>query len=134
MSDKMLYIVRGLPGSGKSTLATKLAQSLNAPHFEEDMWLYNESGEYLWTPERMAKAVDGCRTSCEIRMQAAFKSIVVSNVFEEESQLRPYQYLADYFGYDVTYLVVENRRGGQNIHNVPDEALEQMRSDFQVRL
>lgn len=133
--DKMLYIVRGLPGSGKSTLARTLAAEMNAPHFEEDMWLHEDNGDYLWTPERMERAVEMCKYSCEIMMQGGyFKSIVVSNVFEDEDQLAPYQTMADRCGYNVTYIVVENRRGGVNIHNVPDEALEQMRSDFQVRL
>lgn len=134
MSGKMLYIVRGLPGSGKSTLAKTLAESLNAPHYEEDMWLYDKAGVYKWTPERFEKAVAASRFACCNAMFANTPAIVVSNVFEKDEFLVPYQEHADHFGYQVTYIVVENRRGGVNIHNVPDEALELMRSDFQVRL
>lgn len=132
MSDKMLYIVRGLPGSGKSTLAATLAKSLSAPHFEEDMFLYKD-GVYLWTPSRMENAVELCLRYCEMELVRG-APVVISNVFEDERMLEPYQAIADRFGYSVTYMVVENRRGGQNIHNVPDEAFEQMRADFQVRL
>lgn len=133
MSDKMLYIVRGLPGSGKSTLAQTMAAAMNAPHFEEDMWLY-DNGVYSWTPVRMIKAVAACAWACFNEMHAARPSIVVSNVFEEERMLEPYKRYAEQFGYNVTYIIVENRRSGVNIHNVSDEALEQMRADFQVRL
>ncbi|MNB97593.1 hypothetical protein D3C75_448240 [compost metagenome] len=132
--DKMLYIVRGLPGSGKSTLAHTLAESLNAPHVEEDMWLYNTNGTYQWTEDRMRNAITQCIRKCEDHMFVHYPYIVVSNVFEDGQQLEPYRALADEHGYNITYLVVENRRGGINIHNVPNEALCEMRAKFEVSL
>lgn len=134
MSKKMLYIVRGLPGSGKSTLAVTLAGSLHAPHYEEDTYLHDRQGNYLWTEKRMNDSIEICISECRKAMQRANQVIVVSNVFEKNEMLNPYQELADQYGYHVTYMIVENRRGGVNIHNVPDEALEQMRADFEVRL
>lgn len=133
--DKMLYIVRGLPGSGKSTLARTLSEELNAPHYEEDMWLYHENGDYEWSPLRMDRAVKLCQYSCEKLMnEGHFRNIVISNVFGDADQLAPYQRMADRHGYDVTYIVVENRRGGMNIHNVPNDALDEMRENFEVSL
>lgn len=134
MSDKMLYIVRGLPGSGKSTLAATLAKSLSAPHLEEDIYLHDRKGEYLWTEKKFLDAIEICLSACQKQMKRGRTNIVVSNVFEMNNMLEPYQKLADGYGYKVTYIVVENRRGGVNIHNVSDEALDQMRADFQVRL
>lgn len=134
MSDKMLYVVRGLPGSGKSTLAKTLATALNAPHLEEDVYLHDRQGNYLWTEKKFNDAIEVCLNACRKQMKRACGKIVVSNVFEMNHMLDPYQKLADEYGYNVTYMVVENRRGGVNIHNVPNEALNQMRADFEVRL
>lgn len=134
MQKPMLYLVRGLPGSGKSTLAATLATALRAPHFEHDAYLYTKEGEYLWTEGRMAYAYRACKRDTEQKMSLAFPAIVVSNVFPTAKSLKNYRKLAEQYGYDVTYLVVENRRGGMNIHNVPDEALAGMRASFQVEL
>lgn len=129
---KNLYIIRGLPGSGKSTFAASLAAALGASHFEEDTYLTNRDGSYQWTPERFARAIEVCRMDTLKTLEMARPNIVVSNVFEDAGQLAPYQAYADLHGYRVTYLVAENRRGGVNIHNVPEDALVEMRELFEV--
>lgn len=129
-----LYLVRGLPGSGKSTFAATLSGALRAPHFEHDMYLYTPEGEYLWTEERMAYAWRQCLRDTEQKMSLEFPAIIVSNVFPNGKAMRPYRKLADSYGYNITYVVVENRRGGVNVHDVPEEALAHMRSIFQVTL
>lgn len=130
----MLYLVRGLPGSGKSTLAATLATALRAPHFEHDAYLYTPEGEYLWTEGRMAYAYRACLRDTEQKMSIASPAIVVSNVFPTAKSLKNYKKLAEQYGYGVTYVVVENRRGGQNIHSVPEDVLDSMRAAFQVEL
>lgn len=81
----------------------------------------------------MAYAYRACLRDTEAAMEKG-DAVVVSNVFPTARSLKNYKKLAGQYGYDVTYLVVENRRGGMNIHNVPDEALAGMRSSFQVEL
>lgn len=48
---KELFLVRGAPGAGKSTFAKTLAMrpdvpGFSYPHFENDMYIYNDEGEY----------------------------------------------------------------------------------------
>jgi predicted kinase len=129
----MLYLVRGLPGSGKSTFAQELAGGLDCNHFEHDKYLYTDEGEYLWTEKRMAYAYRQCLRDTEETM-ADGEPVVVSNVFPTSKSLKNYRKLAEKYGYRVTYIVVENRRGGTNIHDVPQEALDNMREAFQVSL
>lgn len=128
-----LYLIRGLPGSGKSTLAKELASALGVKHFEHDAYLYTPEGEYKWTESRMAYAYHACLRDTEAAMQTE-DDVVVSNVFPTAASLRNYRKLAEKYGYAVAYIVVENRRGGVNIHDVPQEALDGMRASFQVKL
>ena len=128
-----LYLIRGLPGSGKSTFAATLARTLDCDHWEHDKYLYTEEGEYLWTEKRMAYAYRQCLRDTEETMERQ-EPVVVSNVFPTAKSLKNYRKLAEKYGYQVTYIVVENRRGGTNIHDVPQEALDNMREAFQVSL
>lgn len=128
-----LYLIRGLPGSGKSTFAETLADGIHAQHFEHDAYLYTDEGEYVWTEGRMAWAYRQCLRDTEAAMTQGLP-VVVSNVFPTSKSLKNYRKLAEKYGYQVTYVVVENRRGGQNIHDVPEEALKGMREAFQVSL
>lgn len=128
-----LYLIRGLPGSGKSTFAQELSEGLDCNHFEHDKYLYTEEGEYLWTEARMAYAYRQCLRDTEATMVDG-EPVVVSNVFPTARSLKNYRKLAEKYGYRVSYIVVENRRGGVNIHNVPQEALDDMRKAFQVSI
>lgn len=128
-----LYLIRGLPGSGKSTFAQTLADAMDCNHYEHDQYLYTEEGEYLWTEGRMAYAYRQCLRDTEATMSQG-EPVVVSNVFPAPKSLKNYRKLAEKYGYRVTYVVVENRRGGVNVHNVPEEALAGMRKSFQVEL
>ena len=128
-----LYLIRGLPGSGKSTFAAELAQSLGCDHLEHDQYLYTEEGEYLWTERRMRYAYMACLRDTEATMERK-EPVVVSNVFPVARSMKRYKALAEKYGYRVTYIVVENRRGGVNIHNVPQESLDNMREAFQISI
>lgn len=129
---KELFLVRGAPGAGKSTFAKTLAMrpdvpGFSYPHFENDMYIYNDGGEYEWTPERAREAARKCLHATEVAMKSENNRIVVSNTFNAEWQLEPYMNLAAKYGYRVTVLVVENRHGGKNIHNVDDEIVDSMK-------
>ena len=111
-----------------------MARALGAPHYEHDAYLYTPEGEYLWTEGRMAYAYRACKRDTECAMNEREDNIVVSNVFPTARSLKNYKKLAEEYGYGVTYIVVENRRGGQNVHDVPDDVLISMRNAFQVEL
>ena len=48
--------------------------------------------------------------------------------------MKPYYELAEKYGYRVYSIVVENRHGVKNVHNVPDEAIDKMRKRFEIKL
>lgn len=117
-----LFIIRGVSGSGKSTLVQEALYNL--PHFEADMYFRN-NGEYVFDPSKLKKAHEWCLNqveNCMIdKMNFDECDIVVSNTFTTEWEMKPYIDLADKYGYTVFTIVVENRHGNKDIHNVPDE-------------
>ena len=48
--------------------------------------------------------------------------------------MKPYFNLAKKYGYKVFTIVVENRHGGQNQHNVPQEVIDRMVDRFEIKL
>ena len=127
--NKNLYLLRGLPGSGKSTMANML----NATCFEADMYFMRD-GEYRFDHTKLKMAHKWCQDSVEDCMNLRYERIAVSNTFTQEWEMQAYYDLAKKHGYTVFSIIVENRHGGQNIHNVPDESIERMRARFETKL
>lgn len=131
---KTLYIVRGLPGSGKSTFA----KSIGGIHIEADQF-FMENGKYNFDITKIKLAHKYCQNQTEAWMktdgvQVDNTNIVVSNTFTQEWEMEPYFKIAEDFGYRVFTIIVENRHGGKNIHDVPEDKLEQMKNRFEVKL
>ena len=132
--EKVLYIVRGVPGSGKSTFA----KSLGGTHFEADMF-FMKDGEYKLDMLKIKEAHKWCQDSVNTAMilnnTAGLNStIVVSNTFTQEWEIKPYFEMAELHGYKVFSIIIENRHGGVNEHDVPEEALSSMKNRFEVKL
>lgn len=147
---KSLFLVRGLPSAGKSTLAEELSEGGKYPILSADMFFEDAVGNYNWNPTQLKDAHGWCLSSTEIIMTTYKESvqtgkgyfrkfedgdkIFVANTFTTESELQPYYDLAAKYGYTVFSIIVENRHGGKNTHNVPETTIEKMRNRFNVKL
>lgn len=135
---KKLYIVRGVPGSGKSTLALNLVGS-DFLVCEADKY-FMVDGEYRFDASKLKDAHESCRNLVETYMKDSlmndqfYREIAVSNTFTQEWEMQPYFDLAKQYGYMVFSIIVENRHGGSNQHNVPAEAIQRMKDRFNVKL
>ena len=129
--EKNLYIVRGLPGSGKSTFARSIAKSYQI--FEADQF-FMKKGEYNFDPTKLKEAHNECQVKCAERMRNQFSKIVVANTFTQEWEMEPYFIMAERYNYRTHCVIVENRHGNKNIHNVPDEKISQMTKRFEIKL
>jgi predicted kinase len=127
---KTLYIVRGLPGSGKSTFA----QTLECPVFEADMFFVNSQGVYNFDFTRIKDAHAWCQEMVEDHMFNQHEKIAVSNTFTQEWEMEPYYALAKQWNYKVFSIIVENRHGGVNEHNCPEETIQKMKDRFEIKL
>lgn len=132
--EKILFIVRGLPGSGKSTFA----KTLGGTHFETDNF-FMVDGEYKFDVTKLKVAHEWCQNSVNTAMILNIttdlnSTIVVSNTFTQEWEMKPYFDMAETYGYRVFSLIVENRHGGINQHGVPQDKLEIMKNRFETKL
>lgn len=129
--EKILVICRGICGAGKSTFA----KTLGGQHYEADMYFIDPTtGEYKFDGTKIKNAHAWCLDRVKTDMAAARDKIVVSNTFTQEWEMEPYFELAKEYGYKVFSIVVENRHGNTNEHNVPEDKIEQMKNRFSIKL
>jgi len=126
---KELFLLRGVPGAGKSTLA----KSLGGIHIESDMF-FMDGDEYKFDPSKLKDAHAWCQSAVNVWMKNSIPKIVVSNTFTQEWEIQPYFDLVEKYDYRVYSLIVENRHGNKDVHNVPEEKLVQMKNRFEVKL
>lgn len=141
-----LLLVRGIPGAGKSTLAKKLTGGSGSDFFEADQYFVDKEGNYNFDANKLPQAHNRCREEVEFAMRKGHRgfsgihrpnplqTIVVSNTFTTEREMKPYYELAKIYNYRVTSIIVENRHEGQSIHNVPEEVIEKMKNRFHIKL
>ena len=132
---KILYLLRDLPGSSKSTLA----KQLGGTHFETDNYFLDDNKNYKFDGSKLREAHQWCQDLVSDAMLLNHTTghndtIVVSNTFTKEWEMKPYIDMAKDWEYRVFSIIVENRHGGVNQHGVPDEKLQQMKDRFEISL
>jgi len=132
---KKIFLLRGLPGSGKSTLA----EQLGGTHFETDKYFVSEDGTYTFDGSKLKEAHQWCQDQVDNAMllnhtSGLNETIVVSNTFTQEWEMKSYLDMAKTWDYMVFSIIVENRHGGVNQHGVPEEKLQQMADRFETKL
>ena len=138
--EKVLYIVRGIPGSGKSTLAKRLVGEDFLVCEADKYFINEENGKYEFDISKIRDAHKWCQNLVETYMRdnlindQYYPEIAVSNTFTQEWEMEPYFELAKKYGYKVFCVVVENRHGGKNQHDVPEEKIELMKERFEIKL
>ena len=129
--EKILYIVRGIPVSVKSTFA----KTLGGQHYEADIYFIDPTtGEYKFDGTKIKNAHAWCLDRAKTDMAVAREKIVVSNTFTQEWEMEPYFELAKEYEYKVFSVIIENRHGNTNEHNVPEDKIEQMKNRFNIKL
>jgi predicted kinase len=132
-----LILLRGVPGSGKTTLGNVILftnQSNIQDVLSADNFFINEKEEYVFDFSKLKEAHNDCQVKCAERMRNQFSKIVVANTFTQEWEMEQYFIMAERYNYRIHTVFVENRHGNKNVHNVPDEKIEQMVKRFNVKL
>ena len=129
MKTKELFLIRGICGAGKSTLA----KSLGGKHVEADMF-FEKDGVYKFDATKIKEAHSWCQNMVGEWMSEDEERIVVSNTFTQKWEIQWYYDWAKKLDYRVFSLIVENRHGGVNEHNVPQKTIDKMRDRFEIKL
>jgi predicted kinase len=138
--EKILIILRGLPGAGKSTLAKHIVDSDFLICEADKYFVDEETGVYNFDSNKLKDAHKWCQDKVENYMKDSlindqfYRKIVISNTMTMEWEMKPYFVLAEKYGYTIFTVIVENRHGGKNIHDVPEDKLEIMRNRFEFKL
>ena len=98
-----------------------------------------KDGEYKLDMSKIKEAHNWCQDSVNTAMimnntAGLNETIVVSNTFTQEWEMKPYFEMAELHEYRVFSIILENRHGGVNEHNVPEDKIEQMKNRFEVVL
>ncbi len=126
---KTLYLLRGLPGSGKTTLA----KNIGGVHYEADQYFEKHAGVHF-DGYQLQNAHDYCRENVIGAMELGEPTIIVSNTLTRKKEVEEYMELGERYGYRVFSLVVENRHGGENSHEVGEATLAKMKNRFDLKL
>lgn len=134
---KTMYILRGLPGSGKSTFAKSIAKPWQI--FEADQFFMND-GKYEFDATKLKDAHQDCKDRVRNAMRPSllrgllYNTIVVSNTFTQEWEMKFYRVIAKKYGYRIFYVIIENRHGNTNEHGVSEDKIQIMKDRFTISL
>lgn len=126
-----LYLIRGIPGAGKSTFAKTLA-GRDKLHVEADMYFESANG-YEFDAGKLKEAHEWCQDRASLYLSSNV-SVVVSNTSTTEKEVAVYKSIADKYQADFVSIIVENRHGNTNVHNVPSDVIDRMRHRFSIKL
>jgi predicted kinase len=132
-----LILLRGIPGSGKTTLGEvilKSPQSTNNLVLSADDFFMDNNGNYNFDATKLKQAHNMCQQICAEAMKNGSYKIVVANTFTQEWEMKPYFEMAERYNYRVHSVIVENRHGNSNIHEVPEDKVKQMKDRFEIHL
>lgn len=128
-----LYLIRGVCGAGKSTFANTLYESGVVDFvFEADKY-FEINGEYKFDASKLGIAHKNCQELTALWLYKG-ASIAVSNTSTTEKEVETYRKIADECNANFVSIIVENRHGGTNTHNVPEDKIQQMKNRFSIKL
>ena len=126
-----LILVRGVSGAGKSTIAPMFK---NAVLVSTDDFFLDEYGEYVFDANSLVINHQFCQLAVSMMMKDEEELIVVHNTFTADWEMDAYFDLAREHGYAVHTIIVENRHGSKNVHDVPQDVIKAQKERFSVTL
>lgn len=123
-------LVRGLPGSGKSTLASAMVKSskIKTYHYEADQFFTDENGEYKFIRDEITDAHNWCFTNA-IKALKNGHSVIVANTFVNYKEIEKYFLFC--LNKNIKFDIIEAHGNYGSVYNVPDYAIERMKSKWE---
>lgn len=129
---KTVIILRGCSGSGKSTLADFLHEkdpNKTAVCCADDYFM--KDGKYQFDITKLGSAHKYCQALFEcVCEDPKIEIIIIANTNCNDRDFKYYFDRAAGLGFQIFSLVIENRHGNSDIHNVPKETLERQKNNL----
>jgi predicted ABC-type ATPase len=130
--NKYVYILHGVSGCGKSTVAEALTTNGGVICCADDGFIVN--GNYVFDANKLGYCHNQCQEKFAKALIEERSIIVVANTNTKPSEWKFYEETAKQNGYIVFHLIVENRHGGKDTHNVPAATLEKQAMNIRNNL
>ena len=130
--DRVLILVRGIPGSGKTTFAEWLVWRIGGAQPAQicaDRFMVNDDGDYEFNPGLLEVAHKACFAMTEQYLKEDRSPVVVHNTFTRDWEMDRYRELAEC--YKAQLFVIEMSQQFENVHNVPEEVVNEMKERFE---
>lgn len=132
MNKLYAYILHSVSGAGKSTVADALTVNGGVICCADDGFMVN--GNYVFDVNKLGF----CHRQCQEKFAKAVAEnqspVVVANTNTTPKDWKFYDETAKAAGYIVFHLVVENRHGGKDAHNVPAATLSKQEQNIRNNL
>lgn len=130
-NSRVVVLLRGCSGSGKSEFANYLAcltdEVSSCPKVcivSADDFFTDKDGNYNFNHEKLGLAHRQCKNKFFTCLKENVPLIIVSNTNSKEYEFNYYLDIAKQFNYTVFSIVIENRHGNKNSHNVPEATIQ----------
>lgn len=119
---KTVILLRATSGAGKSKFADFLKGLIDdyAVICCADDFFLDKEGNYNFDSSKLYCAHNQCQKTFKNALIHNTELVIVANTNTKQSDFKYYIDLAKEYRYTLFSLVVENRHGGSNRHNVPE--------------
>jgi predicted kinase len=126
MKDKpTVILLRSVSGAGKSTFANLLAENEGYVVVSADDYFTDADGNYNFDASKLGEAHRSCQENFMYWLTYTdAKCIIVANTNTKERDFSFYENAAKEHGAMFISLIVENRHGNTDVHQVPSFAKE----------
>jgi hypothetical protein len=125
MNKPTVILLRSVSGAGKSTLADLLASNEGWVSVCADDYFTDVYGNYNFDASKLGVAHTYCQNLFMFHLtNTDVKGVIVANTNTKERDFSFYEKAAKEAGAMFISLVVENRNGNKDIHNVPQNIRE----------
>ena len=125
MNKPTVILLRSVSGAGKSTLANLLASNEGWVSVCADDYFTDVYGNYNFDASKLGVAHTYCQNLFMFHLtNTDVKGVIVANTNTKERDFAFYEKAAKEAGAMFISLIVENRHGNTDVHNVPSFAKE----------
>lgn len=129
-----VLILRAVSGAGKTFFANTLKSLYPAAVIVSADFYFEHNGKYEFDASKLGAAHKSCQEAFDRAISDKAELIIVSNTNCRLKDASYYDHGGKAAGYNVIYLVLENRHGNSNTHGVPTFSIKNQEANLKNSL